>query len=148
MKFPPFTAVLAGSLLIAATAIAQTSPVKVEKAWARATPPRAEVGAVYMTLTAASPDRLVSVSTPAAAKAEVHEMGMENGVMRMRETPGLMLPAGEPVVLGPGGYHVMLTGLKAPLKQGQTIPLHLTFATAPAVDVVATVQGPGAPAAR
>jgi copper(I)-binding protein len=139
---------LAAALLSSAGALAQSNPVKVENAWARATPPRAEVGAVYMTLTASGPDRLVGVSTPAAAKAEVHEMSTENGVMRMRETPGIMLPAGQPVVLGPGGYHVMLMGLKGPLKQGQTVPLHLTFASAPPVDVTAAVGdiGGSAPA--
>jgi copper(I)-binding protein len=139
---------LAAALLalssLAGPALAQNGGVKVDQVWARATPPRAEVGAVYMTLTAQAPDRLVGVSTPAAAKAEVHEMTTENGVMRMRESAGLMLPAGQAVVLGPGGYHVMLMGLKAPLKAGQTIPLHLTFASAPPADVVATVRGAGA----
>ena len=131
-------------LALAGPALAQPGPVKAERAWARATAPRAEVGAVYLTLTAPSADRLVSASTPAAAKAEVHEMSMENGVMRMRETPGLALPAGRPVVLGPGGYHIMLMGLKAPLKQGQTVPLHLTFAAAPPLDIEVPVGGTGA----
>jgi periplasmic copper chaperone A len=138
-----FAAALASSLAVSA-AFAQSGPVKVESAWARATPPRAEVGAIYMTLTAPTADRLVGVSTPAAAKAEVHDMTTENGVMRMREVAGgLSLPAGQPVVLGPGGYHVMLKGLQAPLKPGQQIPLHLTFASAPPLDVTATVRGLG-----
>lgn len=132
------------AMLTAGAAHAQSNPVKVENAWARATPPRAEVGAVYLTLTASAPDRLIAASTPAAAKAEVHEMSTDNGVMRMRETPGLMLPAGQAVTLAPGSYHIMLTGLKAPLKAGQTIPLHLTFAVAPPVDVVARVGDVGA----
>lgn len=132
--------------LVAGAACAQSNPVKVENAWARATPPRAEVGAVYLTLTASAPDRLVGASTPAAAKAEVHEMSMDGGVMRMRETAGIMLPAGQPITLSPGGFHIMLTGLKAPLKEGQTIPLHLTFASAPPVDVTAKVGGVGATA--
>jgi copper(I)-binding protein len=136
--------VLLAALAASGAAYAQSNPVKVDNAWARATPPRAEVGALYLTLTASAPDRLVGISTPVAAKAEVHEMSMENGVMRMRETPGVMLPAGQPVVFGPGGYHVMLMGLKAPLKQGQTIPLHLTFASAAPVDTTATVQAVGA----
>ncbi|MBV8911828.1 MAG: copper chaperone PCu(A)C [Acetobacteraceae bacterium] len=135
-------AALAATLVIG-VAFAQGGLVKVDGAWARATPPRAEVGAVYLTLTASTPDRLVGVSTPAAAKAEVHEMSMENGVMRMRETSSLALPAGQPVVLGPGGYHIMLTGLKGPLKPGQTIPLHLTFASAPPADVTVNVRGTG-----
>jgi len=142
-----FAVALASSLAVGA-AFAQAEEVRVEQVWARATPPRAEVGALYMTLTAPMADRLVGVSTPAAAKAEVHEMSMENGVMRMRETAGIVLPAGQKVVLGPGGLHVMLMGLKAPLKQGQTIPLHLTFASAPPVDTVAKVQGAGATGVR
>jgi len=69
-------------------------------------------------------------------------------VMRMRETPGIVLPGGQAVTLGPGGYHIMLMGLKAPLKEGQTVPLHLTFASGPAVDVAAKVLGPGASGPR
>ena len=135
-------------LLAAAGAQAQSNPVKVENAWARATPPGAQVGAVYLTLTAPGADRLVGVSSPAAERAEVHEMSMDNGVMRMRETPGVLLPARQPVVLGPGGYHIMLMGLGHPLKQGQTVPLRLTFASSPPVDVVAQVEGIGATAPR
>ncbi|GAC1339439.1 MAG: hypothetical protein NVSMB18_07660 [Acetobacteraceae bacterium] len=121
----------------------RANPVKVDGAWARATPPRAEVGAVYMTITASAADRLISVTTPAASRAEVHEMSMNNGVMQMRESAGVMLPAGQPVVLGPGGYHLMLVGLKAPLREGQTVPLHLTFALAPPIDLLAKVGGLG-----
>ena len=155
------TRTIAGLALLLATPAAHAQPnpgpseaqggqVKIENAWARATAPRAEVGAVYMTLTAPKSDRLVGVSSPVAGKAEVHEMAMENGVMRMRETQGVMLPANQPVVLGPGGYHVMLMGLKAPLKTGDTIPLHLTFASSPPADVTAKVEGVGAsgPASR
>jgi copper(I)-binding protein len=129
---------------VAAPAYAENQPVKVENAWARATLPRVEVGAVYLTLTAPTADRLVAASTPAAAKAEVDEMAMENGVMQMRETPGVMLPANQPVTLGPGSYHIMLIGLKAALREGQTIPLHLTFATAPPADTIVQVRAPGA----
>src|SRR4051794_39089232 len=100
---PPRRLVLLAALAASTAAYAQSKAVKVENAWARATPPRAEVGAVYLTLTASTPDRLVGVTTPVAAKAEVHEMSTENGVMRMRETAGVLLPAGQPVVLGPGG---------------------------------------------
>ena len=124
--------------------------VKVDKVWARATPQGADVGAVYFTLTAQTPDRLIGASTPAAARAEVHEMGMDAGVMHMREVRAVMLPANQAIVFGPGGYHVMLMGLKAPLKPGQSVPLRLTFATSPPVDATATVQSVGAraPAAR
>ena len=70
---------------------------------------------------------------------------MDGNVMRMRPVSGgLSLPAGQLVILQPGGYHNMLEGLKAPLKQGQTVPLHLTFATSAPVDVTASVAGIGA----
>ena len=132
------------ALLLPAAALAQQGQVKVENAWARATPQGAEIAAVYMTLIAPKPDRLVSVSSPAAMKAEVHEMSMEGGVMRMRETPAVTLPADQPVVFRPGGYHVMLMGLARPLRQGQTVALHLTFANSAPADVTAQVEGIGA----
>jgi copper(I)-binding protein len=137
----------AGVLLAGAWsgASAQPSPVTVAGAWARATPPHAATGAIYLTLTSAAIDRLVAVATPVAAQAEVHRTIQQGGVMEMRPVPdGLALPAGKPVVLAPGGYHIMLTGLKAPLQAGQTIPLHLTFAKAPPVDVMAEVRPLGA----
>ncbi len=132
------------TILLTTAAQAQNATVMVTNAWARATPPGAEVGAVYMTLRAPTADQFTGVSTPAAAKAEVQEMNVQNGVMSMRETPGIMLPANQPIVLGPGGFHVMLTGLAHPLRAGQTIPLHLTFADSAPVDVTATIQGVGA----
>ncbi len=132
------------AFLFPAAAGAQQVQVKVENAWSRATPQGADIAAVYMTITAPKADRLVAVSSPAASKAEVHEMSMEGGVMRMRETPALMLPPDQPVVLRPGGYHVMLTGLAQPLRAGQTVALHLTFANAPPTDITAQVEGIGA----
>ena len=70
---------------------------------------------------------------------------MDGAVMRMRGLPGgLALPPGQAVTLKPGGFHIMLEGLNAPLKRGETIPLHLTFAKSAPVDVVATVAGIGA----
>ncbi len=130
--------------LAATTAQAQPAPVRAEGAWARATPPRAEAGAVYLTLVAPVADQLMAVSSPAAATAVVHEMAMDAGVMRMREVASLALPAGQSVALKPGGFHVMLMGLKAPLREGQSVPLRLTFASAPPLDVVAVVGPIGA----
>jgi copper(I)-binding protein len=80
-----------------------------------------------MTLTAHSASKLVSVSSPVAGVAEVHEMKMEGDVMKMRAIPGLDLPAGKAVDLKPGGYHVMLMDLKLPLQKDTTIPLTLVF---------------------
>ena len=132
---------IALSGLFAATAAAQSPQVTVSDAWSRATPPHAATGVVYMTLASSTEDRLVGVSTPVAQQAELHRTTNQGGVMRMRPVPGgIELPAGKPVSLRPGDYHVMLTGLKTSLQAGQSIPLHLTFAHAAPVDVEATVR--------
>lgn len=124
---------------------ASPAGVTVQDAWARATPTGATAGAAYMTLTSPAGDVLTSASTPAAGQAAVHEMRMDGAVMRMRAVEGgLVLPPGQPVTLRPGGFHVMLEGLKAPLKQGGTVPLHLTFRTAPPLDLQVPVQAVGA----
>jgi copper(I)-binding protein len=137
------------SLLIGGVgAVAQTpqpsSQVEIENAWARATPGQAENGAAYMMLVSPSADRLTAVSTPVAAKAELHTMSMEGGVMKMRPLGGVDLPAGQPVALKPGGMHVMLLGLKHPLQQGQSFPLTLTFEKAGTREVNVAVEKPGA----
>lgn len=143
---PPSIALLAA--LVAGSfspANAQSPPVQVSNAWSRATPGGASTGAVYLTLDSPAGDTLTGASSPAADIASVHEMAMEGDVMRMRAIPGgLALPPGQAVTLRPGGYHIMLEGLRAPLKQGQTLPLHLTFARSAPVDVTATVAGIGA----
>ena len=93
----------------------------------------------------AAADRLVSASSPAAEKVQIHEMTMQNGVMKMRELPnGLPIEAGKTVSLAPGGNHLMLMGLKAPLKQGDKIPLTLNFEKTGKIDVMLDVQGIGA----
>lgn len=117
--------------------------------WTRATAPTAKVGAGYMTIAnrGGVPDRLVSASTDAAGRVEIHEMSMEAGVMRMRELAGgLPLPAGADVALKPGGYHLMLMDLRAPLKQGASIPVMLVFERAGRVQVKLKVEPPGGPA--
>lgn len=103
--------------------------LEVVGAWCRATPNGARTGACYATLTSIGrDDRLASVTTPAADTAQVHEMRTEGDVMRMKEAEGgLPLPEGRRVVLAPGGAHVMLTGLAAPLKTGDRVRLTLEF---------------------
>jgi len=136
---------LAASLIFAATgAMAQTGTVEIKDAWARATPGGAQTAAVYATLTAPAGDRLTAVSTPAAQKADLHTMTMDNGVMKMRQIAGLDLPPGQAVTLKPGGYHVMLTGLAKPLKEGDSVTLTLTFEKAGTREVSAPVQKVGA----
>jgi copper(I)-binding protein len=90
------------------------------------------------------PDRLVSVSTPAADKAELHETISDKGVMKMRPVQGVPIPAGAMVTFSPGGYHVMLMGLKKPLVAGQSFPLTLTFEHAAPMTVDVQVRPLGA----
>ena len=101
--------------------------VTVQDAWARATVPGQKVGGVYMEIVARENLRLTGVRSPAAETAEVHQMKMENGMMRMRAIPSLELPAGKQVKLEPGGYHIMLFDLRRSLVAGQKIKLELTF---------------------
>jgi copper(I)-binding protein len=136
-------AFLAG-LVIANTALAQTSQLAVDNAWARATPDKAEAGVAYLTIRSPTADRLVSVSSPVAQKAELHTMEMAGMVMKMRPLAGLDIPAGQPVTLKPGGEHIMLEGLSAPLREGQSFPLTLTFEKAGAREVSVAVEKPGA----
>ena len=141
---------VAASLVIASAALAQTNQLEVTNAWARATPGKAENGAAYLTIQSPTPDRLVAVSSPVAKKAELHTMSMEGMVMKMRPLAGLDIPAGQPVTLKPGGEHIMLEGLDAPLREGQSFPLTLTFDKAGTRTVTVAIEKPGAagPAAQ
>ncbi|MGO4331326.1 copper chaperone PCu(A)C [Cupriavidus sp. 2TAF22] len=120
-----FLAAVPAALLAALCSGAAFAQVDVSNAWARGTVPAQTATGVFMTLHAHEPAKLVGVSTPAAATAEVHEMKMDGNVMRMRAVGALDLPRMQDVELKPGGYHVMLMGLKAPLKKGDTVPLTL-----------------------
>jgi len=113
--------------LCGAAAHAQTPPVQVEGAWARASVQGQSGTGAFMKLTAREALTLTGVASPAAGVAEVHEMKMEGDVMKMRPIAGLDLPAGKTVELKPGGWHVMLLDLKAPLKPGTSVPLTLLF---------------------
>ncbi|MBT5111480.1 MAG: copper chaperone PCu(A)C [Rhodospirillaceae bacterium] len=114
--------------------------------WARATPGHAKIGGAYLTLTThgATPDMLVAAASPVARTIEFHGHTMVKGVMRMRRVDGVNVEPGEAVTLRPGGLHLMLMGLRAPLAKGQTFPLTLTFKTAGTVTVEVAVHGVGA----
>jgi periplasmic copper chaperone A len=123
---------------------AQPTKIMVTQAWARATPGKSTIGTAYATVTAPSGDRLVSAASPVAGTAEIHQHTMENGIMKMRQVDGVTLPAGQAVVLSPGGYHIMLMDLKQPLVAGQSFPLTLTFEKAGAVETKVMIGGVGA----
>ena len=115
------------ALLISAAAVAQTGGVEVTAAWARATPGMAETGAAYLTMRSATADRLIGATTPVAEKVELHSMTMDGGIMRMTKLASIDLPPGQAVTLQPGAIHIMLIGLKHPLRSGHSIPLTLRF---------------------
>jgi copper(I)-binding protein len=117
--------------------------------YSRATPQGASIAAGYLIIknTGQTADRLIGGSSDAAAKLEVHEMSMDNGVMRMRPVQGgLEIKPGETVELKPQGLHIMFVGLKKPLKQGDHVKATLVFEKAGKVDVDFDVTGMGGPA--
>lgn len=118
--------ILTGLLAITSAAWAQTT-VKVEDAWVRGTVAAQKASGAFMRLTPSANARLVAAQSPVAGVVEIHEMAMENDVMRMRKIPGLDLVAGRATELKPGGYHVMLLDLKQPLKGGDQVPITLVF---------------------
>ena len=119
--------------------------ITVRDPFARASAGMAETGAAFMKLSNASAvnDQLVAASTPVSAKTELHDHIKEGDIMRMRQVPSIEVPAGGTVALQPGGLHIMLMGLKQPLREGETFPLTLTFAHAGAVTVEVPVKSVG-----
>lgn len=122
----------------------------VSSPWTRATPGGAKIGGGYLKITNSgkTADRLVGISSNIAGHVEIHEMSMDNGVMKMRPlASGLEIKPGETVELKPGGFHVMFMDLKQPLKEGDTVKATLTFEKAGPVDVSFAVNAVGAGAA-
>lgn len=116
-----FLALLA-SCAFSASAFAQ---VTVSDPWIRATVPAQKVTGAFMRVQAAKPARLVGVQSEVAGRAELHEMAMEGQTMRMRRVEAVELPAGKPVNLASGGYHIMLMDLKRQVKEGESVALTL-----------------------
>ena len=144
MTFKIHTLLLVAGALLASIAHAQ---VKIDDAWVRATVPQQKATGAFMRLTAAKDTRLVGVTTPLTPKAEVHEMAMQDNVMRMRQIPAVELPAGKTVELTPGGFHVMLMDLKTTLPKDSTVPLTLVFKDAKGVQSKVELKVPVATAA-
>ena len=133
------------ALVLSSPAAAQ---VKVEGAWARPTVPGQPVGGGYLTLRSVGADRLLGGSTPVADRLELHSMVMRGNVMKMRQLDAIALPAGQSVKLEPGAQHLMLVGLKAPLKVGDKLPLTLKFEKAGEVKAEMTVTSGPTPMAE
>ena len=155
MRLTRLLTTAAALVLLAQTPAAfaqQAAPAAIDitQAWSRATPGGAPVGAGYLALTnrGAQADRLIGGSSDVAARIEVHEMSMDNGVMKMRELAGgLEVKPGQTVTLKPGGHHLMLMGLKRGLKEGERFKAQLDFASGGKTEVEFVVQGMGAAAA-
>ncbi|MDS9470264.1 copper chaperone PCu(A)C [Paracoccus sp. MBLB3053] len=133
MKFNILAAPMLGALflgLCGAAAVADPARPAVSEAYIRAMPPKAPVAGGFLTIRndGAEGDRLVSVRSPRAGEVQIHEMTMNGSVMKMRELPdGLPIPAGETVVLKPGGFHLMFMQIPAPFAEGQTVEATLVF---------------------
>jgi copper(I)-binding protein len=136
---------LAAALLaMPLAAFADEAGIQVDHVWSRAAMAGHE-GVVYLTITdTGSQDTLTDVTTPVATKADLHESINDHGVMKMRPVMSLVVEPGKPVTLAPGGYHIMLTGLKQALKQGDSFPVTLSFAKAGQVTATVTVEKAGA----
>lgn len=140
---------LALTILMPAFAIAheyEAGGITVAHPWARATPGGATIGAAYLEITAkdGAADTLVAATSPSAGRVEIHTHTMDNGVMKMRKLDKLAIPAGQSTLLKPSGDHVMLFDLKAPLKEGDLLPITLVFEKAGEVKIDATVEPVGA----
>jgi copper(I)-binding protein len=134
---------IAGLVFAAMPAAAQAPTIEVQNAWSRAAP-AAGTGVVFLNITDhGAPDRLVGVASPVAEQAALHETTQDNGVMRMRPVAELRVETGKTVSLAPGGYHIMLMHLKQALKEGDQVPVVLTFEKAGAVAVSAAVSKVG-----
>lgn len=118
----------AALIALSASAWAQgTASVDIKDPWVRATVAQQKATGAFMQLTAKADSKLVEAKSPVAGVVEIHEMAMDNNVMKMRQIPGLALPAGKAVELKPGGYHVMLMDLKGQVKEGDVVPVTLVF---------------------
>ncbi len=135
----------AGLAMLAGTAAAQPA---ITGAWARATVPGQDSGVAYLTIVSPVPDTLTGAASPAAGMVMLHRSTRGGGMAGMADVPALALPAGQKVVLAPGGLHLMLTGLHGSLRAGSRLGLDLIFAHAGRVHVDAPVMpiGIAAPA--
>lgn len=135
-------AILIASGFAQGAAAQQSAPVQVESPWMRPTIGRSTSSAAYMTLEnrGSQPDQLVAASSPAAGKVELHENIRDGDVMKMREVKTIEIKPGDKIELKPGGLHMMLFDVKAPLKPGQSVPMTLRFERAGEVQVEVPVR--------
>lgn len=146
---------LAALLFVAVAACGPQTPpaetraegeISIENAWAAPTPGGVTVSAGYFTIVneTDAEDRLVAASSPRAARVEIHDMVMQDGVMQMRPMEALAIAPGERVALAPGGRHLMFFGVSQPFTEGETIPVRLVFEAAGERELSLPVRRPGA----
>lgn len=140
-----FQKIVSAAVLLASFAVtvqADADGITVHDAWSRATPPGITVGVAYFVIdNKGAQDRLLHVSSPIAKQPELHVSKMHGGVMTMEELNTLEVGAHAKVAFAPSGKHVMLIGLRRPLKAGDSFPLTLTFEKAGAVKTTVQVYG-------
>jgi len=123
---------------------AKVGSIKIENAYVRATAPGQPAAGAFMKIdNSGAADQLLSASSPAAGEVQLHQMSMEGNVMKMGQVKDIAVPANGSVDLKPGGYHIMLMNIKAPLKAGETVPVKLKFAKAGEVEVKLPVNAVG-----
>jgi copper(I)-binding protein len=137
-------ALIAAAFVLAASAA--QAQITVDKPWVRTTVAQQTTTGAFMTITSAQGGKLVAASSPVAASVEVHEMKMDGNVMKMRPVDALALPAGQPVELKSGAYHMMLMGLKAPVKAGDVVPIRLVVEDAKGKRATTDVKAVAQPA--
>ncbi|WLH15371.1 copper chaperone PCu(A)C [Pseudomonas hefeiensis] len=119
-----------------------SAQAKVDDVWVRATVANQSATGAFMTVTADSDSKLLSVTSPVARDVQIHEMTMSNDVMRMGPVASVNLPAGKAVSFDPNGYHVMLMGLTGQMKEGDSVALTLTVENARGEQETVDVQAP------
>jgi periplasmic copper chaperone A len=134
------------ALAISASAFAhdyKVGDIRIDHPYARPTVAAQTAGAVYLSIEnrGKNSDQLVSVMSPVSKSAEIHTMSMQGNVMKMREVPKIEIKPAERIVMTPGhGYHIMLIGLKQPLKIGDSFPVSLRFKNAGSVETQVSVE--------
>ncbi len=119
-----------GALALLTVCGAQAQSVEVKDAWVRGTVPAQKTTGAFMAITGNSSVRLIGVSSPLAGAVEIHNMTLQNGVMKMFRVEGIDVPAGKTIMLAAGGYHVMMMDLKQQMKPGERVPLDLLIESA------------------
>jgi copper(I)-binding protein len=126
-RFGWLAAALLASFASYSHAAGNTAGIETSGGWIRATAPGQDQAGADLSITSKQSATLIGASSPVCKAVQLHTMTSENGMMRMREVKAIELPAGKRVNLRESGYHLMMIGLKAPLKEGDMVPLTLSI---------------------